>query len=208
MLDDDAALRCRTNLGGVRDREDRMTFRVQFAEDLHDEVLIDLVEVARRLVRKDEHGVVDQGTRNANALLLAARKLARQMVGAVGKPHAVERFERFLLVGDAVIVLRRHDVFDRRQVRDHVKLLEDDADLVTAQERQLVVGDFRDVDAVQKHRAARRVIHAADDIHERRLARAGRPHDGEPIALFHLEVDVVERLDLAAVGHRHVFQFQ
>ena len=43
--------------------------------------------------------------------------------------------------------------------------------------------------------AARRHIQAADQIHQRRLAGAGRPHNGEVIAFLDLQVDILQNTD-------------
>ena len=77
MLNDNTALRLVADFGGVCDRQNRMSLVVEFMEDLHNEVLVLLIEVARRLICEDEDGVVDQRTRDADALLLTARELAR-----------------------------------------------------------------------------------------------------------------------------------
>ena len=43
--------------------------------------------------------------------------------------------------------------------------------------------------------SARRHIQAAEEIHQRRLAGAGRAHDGEIVALLDLQVDVFQNAD-------------
>ena len=43
-----------------------------------------------------------------------------------------------------------------------------------------------DLGAVQHVRAAGRPVEAADQVHERRLAGAGRPHDRDELARFDL----------------------
>ena len=47
------------------------------------------VEVAGRLVGEDQLGVADQGAGDGDALLLAARELARPVLGAVGDADLV-----------------------------------------------------------------------------------------------------------------------
>ena len=82
MFDNDAALCFFTDFCRMRDSENRMPFVVKFMKNLHDKVLILLVEVARRFVGKDENRIIDEGTGNADTLLLAARQLAWQMLGS------------------------------------------------------------------------------------------------------------------------------
>ena len=74
----------------------------------------------------------------------------------------------------------------------------------------LAVGPRADVeqrDAVDQHLAARRLEQAEHDLHQRRLAAAGRAHDGDELARLDREVDVLqdERLGLG-VAEAHVAQ--
>ena len=87
---------------------------------------------------------------------------------------------------------RQLDVVERRRARQQIERLEHEADLFVADPRQLVVVHLADLFAVQQVRALARRVEAADEIHERRLARPGRPHDG----------DVLAALD----GNRHAAQ--
>ncbi len=56
-----------------------------------------------------------------------------------------------------------------------------------------------------------RVVEQPDDVQQRRLAAAGRPHDGDEIALVDLEVDAVQGdgLDLVgAIDLEHVVELE
>ena len=57
------------------------------------------------------------------------------------------------------------------------------------------------VNAVQNDFAARRLVHATDNVHQRRLAGAARSHNRNPFALFDREIYPVECADFAAVNH-------
>src|SRR5690606_34471401 len=50
------------------------------------------IQVASRLIRQDQDGVVDQRARNRHPLLLPSRKLAWKMVSAIRKTHAFQGF--------------------------------------------------------------------------------------------------------------------
>ena len=79
---------------------------------------------------------------------------------------------------------RQHQVLLGGQDRQQVEELEDEAELVAAQLGQLAVVEGGDLDPVELDRAAGRLVEAGEDVHQRRLARAGGPHDrGEAIAL-------------------------
>ena len=53
-----------------------------------------------------------------------------------------------------------------------------------------------DVGAIHLDASARRPIDAAEQIEQCRLAAAARPHDGDGLAVFHLPVDALQRLDV------------
>ena len=130
------------------------------------------------------------------------------MARTVGEADAFECRHRLVAVGHAVVVLCDHDVLDRRQIGDHVELLEHDADLVTAEARQLLARSIRQHIAVEDDFTARRAVHAADDVHQRRLARAGGTHDREPLAFFNIQVDIVQGEHLFVVRLGDVLQFK
>jgi hypothetical protein len=83
-----------------------------------------------------------------HTLLLAAGKLRRKMRQALSQSHAMQRISGLLLVGDAVEVLRKHNVLDRVQVRHQMKLLENEAHLFGAIADHIVLSELRKVDAI------------------------------------------------------------
>ena len=102
---------------------------------------------------------------------------------------------------------RQLHVFDRGGARQQVEPLEHESDLPVADRRQLVVREMRDVAAVQQIASAGRAIEAAQDVHERRLSRAGRSDHGDELAAADVERDAAEgvhRRALHGVGLRDV----
>src|SRR4051812_24706146 len=87
------------------------------------------------------------------------------------------------------------DVLLRGEDRDQVEELEDEAQLVATQARQLRVVELRQLHPVQAHRAGCRPVEAGEYVHERRLARAGRPHDRVEATLFEGHRHSVEGVD-------------
>ena len=79
-----------------------------------------------------------------------------------------------------------------------------EADLLIARESERVVREVRDLLAVELVRAFRRTVEAAEDVHERRLTRAGRPHEGGELALSYRKIDARERGD-DLIAHRIEF---
>ena len=89
-----------------------------------------------------------------------------------------------------------------------MELLKDDADLVAAIARQLLASRIRQHLTVEDDLAARRTVHTADDVHERRLARARGAHDRKPFAFFNLQIDIVQSEHLFIVRLGNVTQFK
>jgi hypothetical protein len=90
---------------------------------------------------------------------------------------------------------RQLDVLEGRQDGDEVVELEDEPDVVGAPAGRLGVGHPADVLAADLDVARGGRIQAGDEVQQRRLARAGRSHQGEELALIHVQVEVLEHRD-------------
>ena len=108
------------------------------------------------------------------------------------------------LIGALGAVLRRHagvderqlDVVERGRARQQVERLEDEPDLLVPDPRQLVVVHLAHLLVVQQVAALRRRVEAADEVHERRLARPGRAHDRDVFAALDGDGHAPEGMDL------------
>ena len=124
------------------------------------------------------------------------------MMRAIREPDAGERrhgaFAPRAAV-DAGIDHRQLDIAEGVDARQQVELLEDEADLAVAQGREPVGAQRLDALAVEAVAAGRRTVEAADEVHEGRLARARRAHDGDEVACLDVERDAAQRDDAAAV---------
>ena len=143
-------------------------------------------------------GIGDDRARDADALLLAARQLARLVLHAVAEADELER-RLHALAALAAAELREQqrqlDVALGREHRQQVVHLEDEAD-VSARHLPSAPLDSRSIcDAVDFDAARRRPIEAADEVQQRRLARARRAHERDEIAARQIEVELLE--------HRH-----
>ncbi len=108
--------------------------RVDVAQQVHDVPAVGAVEVARRLVGEQDRRVVGQRARQRDALLLAAGELRRIVMRAAGQADLVEqRAGPRRGVGRARDLHRHRDVLERRERRNEVEELEDEADLLAAQ---------------------------------------------------------------------------
>ena len=97
---------------------------------------------------------------------------------------------------DALVEQRRRDVVEGGRPRQQVVRLEDEADGPAAEPGQAVVVELGDGRAGQPVGAGGRPVEAAEDVHHRALARAGRPDDRDELAGLDVEAHVVEG------GHR------
>ena len=100
---------------------------------------------------------------------------ARELVGAVGQPvFQSDRGDDFIepcIVGVALGEgQRQRDVLERVERGHQVEGLEDEADLVAAQLRELAVLEAPDLDAVDGDAPRCRVVQAGEDVHQGRLA--------------------------------------
>jgi len=88
---------------------------------------------------------------------------------------------------------RSRDVVDRAGLRKQVELLEHEPDGSQPQLGEVVVAQVVDVLAVDDHGTGGRPIQAPDHVHEGRLARTARSHDGEELPLLDLQIHPAER---------------
>ncbi|MBA2297469.1 MAG: ATP-binding cassette domain-containing protein [Actinobacteria bacterium] len=185
----------RGRAGLVRDHDRRLAVLVDgVAHQREDLAAGGRVEVARRLVGEEHRRTRDERARDGDALLLAARELGWAMAPAIGEPGRVEQLLEPLALdpgtGDRE---REGDVLLGGEHRQEVEELEDETDVPPAKPGQLVVLQGRDLHAVDLDRAARRPVEPGENVHESRLARAGRAHDGGQVTAGDLQRDTAER---------------
>jgi hypothetical protein len=164
------------------------------------------VEVAGRLVGDEDGGIVDQGPRNGGALLLATRKLGRQMVCVVLQPDQAEQLRNPLphdRSRNSCDVEREGDVLPHRLVRQQPEILEDDADS-PPKPRHLPPAHAKQVVARDRHVSGRRHLLADEEPNERALAGARRADQEDEVAARDLDVDVCQCHLAVGVGHPDV----
>ena len=120
------------------------------------------------------------------------------MAHAVAQSHPFEHFlrqtEAFRRSRSAVEQRKLH-IVDHIQRADQMERLEDKPQRPVAELCQPAVAHGRgDHIPVQLQRSARRSIQQADDIQQRRLAAARRPHHAEKFSLFHFQVHILQSL--------------
>ena len=138
----------------VRHHADRRAFAVQLAQQLHHRFAVLRVEVSGRLVREQDRRRAGDGAGDRDALLLTARELAGQVLGAMRHADLLERrHDALLALGrlHAAIGERQLDVLVHVEVADQIEALEDEPDLAVAHARPLgerQVGDRLAVEGV------------------------------------------------------------
>src|SRR3990172_781057 len=187
----DPAMRVRGNLLLVCHNNDGVPFLVQDVEQSHDLIARLAVEVAGRFISQKNRGVRDQGARNSYTLALSAGKFIRLVVRPVCETDAGNGFPGQALsfaATDAAVDEGKLDIVEDIRTGEQIECLEDKSDLLVPYPSQLIVVHVADVRAVELVHSGRRSVEAADNIHERRFPRTGRPHDGDILVLLDLDI--------------------
>ena len=161
------------------------------------------VEVARRLVGQDQLGLVHERAGHRQALLLAAAEL-------VGHPRRRRRSSprRSMSARPRAGRVRRaarqargeQDVLLARQLGHEVVGLEDEADVVAAHAGQLALGAPVQAAADDLDGAGLGPVERAEQVQQRRLARARAPDDGHELAGARLDGGAVEHAPRGAAA--------
>ena len=163
------------------------------------------VERSERLVEQQDLRLVDERAADRGALLHAAGELPRKLVRESRETDFFEQAPRALAIGaplraDAAAVRlddlqRQEHVLERVAPRQEIRVLERHAHALQrpahfpSLDREPAGGDRRE---------------PADQLHQRGLAAAGRPHHRDELALRDREIDAVDGLHglrAAAVVH-------
>ena len=167
------------------------------------------VERGDRLVRDDELRLQHEGPREPDALPLAATELVRVSAGRLGR-HA-DALEH--LVDGRVAVLAGSDPVDTEAFRDQVAdlhpgveradgVLEDDLH-VAAHPLHVTSAEPDEIDAVEGDLPLGRLEQAQQRAPEGGLAATGLPDEPEGLSTADLEVDAVDRLEVAGGAPQH-----
>ena len=166
------------------------------------------VESTERLVEEEHARTVDERPGQGDSLTLAAGELGRTSVAVSRQTDRLQGLlgtAPSLRGGDLAYAQAVLDVFLHRQVREERVVLEDGVD-VTLEGRAL-----GHVDTVEQDLAARGQLEAGDHPQDGRLARAGRPEQGQELTVRDVQVDsgdgqdLAERLHQAAQAHRRAW---
>ena len=175
-----------------------MPRRVQLVEQAHDVAARRRIEVAGRLVRQQDARLRDERPGHRDALALTARHLARPVhhsLAQARRARASASRARCVLALEPGVDQRQLDVVQGVRARQQVERLEYEADFLVADARELAVLHVRHELAVQPVLAVVGDVQAADHVHQRGLARAGRAHDRDVLAALDREIHAAQRVD-------------
>ena len=201
----------------MRDHNDRRARLIQLVKNIHDLLTGGRIQRAGRLVGQQQLRLADNGARDRNALALTAGELIRPEGQTVAQPHTAQGVLRqltALVFAHAAIEQRQGDVIHGAQLRQQIKALEHKAQQPVTHLGEVIEARVAQILAVEQEFSACRHIQTADQVHQRRLARAGRTHDRKVIPFGDLKIDVLEDVDkvlalrviLADVSHLNQHQ--
>ncbi len=195
----DGARGARHDGGIVRGEEERRpALHVHPRQEVDDRGGGARVQVRGGLVGQDGQRLVDERAGQGDPLPLAAGELVRAVPHAVVEPHRRQRRLRPPLAvgaGDPVDPERILHVLERGEHRQEVEGLEHEAQLAPPQARLLRRGQGGQIGAREQDLALVRLVQAAEQVQQARLAAAGRARHHHELALRHLDVDAAQRLD-------------
>ena len=141
-----------------------------------------VVEIAGGLIGEQQARLVHQGARDRDALLLAPGELIDRARGARRKAHpasAARLRARAAAPRTPFNSSTRRTFSSHVERRDEVEELVDEADVRAAVERAPGSASARHLGAVDLDGAGVGAVDAADEVEERRLARAAASGDGD-----------------------------
>ena len=188
----------------MRRDDQRVAAPVQIEQNLHHLATGAAVERPRRLVGQNDRAAVHQGARDADALLLAARKLIGTVVEALSKAKSREQFSRAHMAGrfrDAGVDRGNFDIGARGELRQQIVALKNETEPIAPQRRQLRRIERGRLAPVKAVDAGTRPIETAQYIQQRRFAGARGAHQRDHLARADFEIDVAQRIELLIAHH-------
>ena len=163
-----------------------------------DDVRGGFVEVAGRLVGEDEERAVGERAGDGDPLLLAPGELGRPVREPLAESEGREQLGRAaagVLGGGAADQLGNDDVLRRREIRQQMMELVDEAQRVAAQPGAAVIVEAGRFLAMDADRAFEAAFEETDRLEQGRLARARRAEQRDDLARVDVEVDAAQHVD-------------
>ena len=155
------------------------------------------IDGACRVVENEHLGILEQGARYAQPLLLTAGDVRAALfdIGVVAVGHRADKFIRLSeLAGVLYFIIGRVLVAPAQvlgyRAGEQLVLLEHHCDRVS-QGIEIVASDIH---AAEHHFTARYIVEARDELDERRLRRTRAADYADRLAGGYMHVDIVEHL--------------
>ncbi|MBI4950708.1 MAG: PAS domain S-box protein [Myxococcales bacterium] len=152
------------------------------------------VEAGRRLVEEEDRRVGHERAGDREALLLAAGEVLAAGALLLAQGYEIEHFVDRLAA--SVEGAEERERLAHRELGLEVRLLERDAEPLAQPRRVLLPAATEQGDL-----ARRRLEQPLEDLDRRGLAGAVRPEQAEALPAYHLEVEPVDRDDVAEALH-------
>ena len=201
----------------VRHHYDGRALGIQFPQQVHHFLAVLGVQVAGGLIGENQLRPGHYGTGDGNALLLTAGELLRKMLGTVADGHALHDIRDLgLALGGRYVQIpkRQLNVLIHIEFVDQVEALEHEADVAFAELGTLFLLEAADLGAEEFIGTTGGIVQQAQNVQQRGLAAARRPHDGHELAVFDFKRDAIQRRgldlfraeDLGEVGYlNHIY---
>ena len=142
--------------------------------------------------------MVHQRASDRDSLLLASGELRRNVVRSLRQAYSRQSFQ-----GPAVTLLCPHTCVNQRELdilhggraAQKVECLENETEFLVSEPGELNPGKLRDIGAFQEVRPFRRLVQAADNVHEGGLAGPGGPHDRHELPPVNFNGDPAQSMD-------------
>lgn len=193
-LEHDATLRLGRNLGIVGHQHRSAPFAfTKLEQDVEHPPTGVAIEAPRRLIGEQNGRSGDERARQGHALLLAPRELTGVVVHALREADAPEQLPR--AVGRFPVsrqLERQRNVLLRREIRQKLKRLEHEADLVAAQHGEFILGARFQGHAIEQNATVGRPIEPSEETEQSRLSAPRGPDDGNELAGGDPQIQPVE----------------
>ena len=150
------------------------------------------------LIAEQELGVLGQRPGNGDALLLAARKLGREVVEPLAQTHAFQRGGGVQRI-TADLAGQLH-IFQCSQILHQIVELEHEANIIPAVGGELFFGKMAHILPVQPDMALIAGVHAAQNIQQSGLACTRGTHNDAKLALVYIKIQVIGRRNADTAG--------
>lgn len=154
------------------------------------------VEVAGRLVCKEQLRAMNERARDGGPLHLAAAELVHAVVGAIGEMDQIEQLIGFCLHFPERRALEQQgeaDVLPHGHGRQEIEELEDDPELALAVERKFALPCLVQGEIADKDFSLGGPIEAAEEVQEGALAAAAWAGDRQEVVARNLQRYAIER---------------